>query len=142
MHITISKENKVLLEELKEEVFTIKQEVKELSLSLLIQLKTIMLQVLISYREYSLTNIREYGIGEILMNRAMRFFKLDNDYREKKAEKKKTKQATRKGGRYLVKKSAKVILYPFYLIIVLIQMIFNARLKKKSDKYVKNFYRE
>ena len=142
MHLTISDENKVLLEELKEEALIIKQEAKELSISLLIQLKTIVFQFLISYKEYSLTNIREYGLGEILMSRAMRFFKLDNDSREKKTEARKSKQATRKGGKYLIKKSVKVVLYPFYLLILVLQMTFKSRSVKNNSKYVKNVYRE
>ena len=142
MHLTISDENKVLLEELKEEALIIKQEAKELSISLLIQLKTIVFQFLISYKEYSLTNIREYGLGEILMSRAMRFFKLDNDSREKKTEARKSKQATRKGGKYLIKKSVKVVLYPFYLLILVLQMTSKSRTVKNNSKYVKNVYRE
>ena len=109
MHIAISDENKVLLKELKEEALIIKHEAKELSVSLLIQLKTLFFQFLMSYKEYSLTNIREYGLGEILMSRAMRFFKLDNDSREKKTEARKSKQTTKKGGKYIVKKNAKVV---------------------------------
>jgi|SRR5690554_1068438 len=142
MHITISEENKVLMEELKEEVTIIKQEAKKLSISFIIQLKSIIFQFLISYKEYSLTNIREYGLGEILMDRAMRFFKLDNENREKKASKNKTKKLTRKGGKYLMKKTAKLILYPFYLLILMLEMVFKSNAKEKSNKNVKNVYRE
>lgn len=142
MHITISKENKAVLEELKEEALIIKQEATELSISLLIQLKTILFQFLISYKEYSLTNIREYGLGEILMNRAMRFFKLDNESREKRTEVKSTKRTSKKGGRYLVKKGVKVVLYPFYVLIILIQMMLKSKSVKNNGKYVKNVYRE
>lgn len=142
MYITISEENKVLMEELKEEVTIIKQEAKKLSISFIIQLKSIIFQFLISYKEYSLTNIREYGLGEILMDRAMRFFKLDNENREKKASKKKTKGLTRKGGKYLIKKTAKLVLYPFYLLILMLEMVFKSNDKEKSNKNVKNVYRE
>lgn len=90
MHIAISEENRIVLEELKSELIQIKQEAKELSISLLIQLKTLLFQFILSYKEYSLTNIREYGLGEILMSRANRFFKLDQeDEKQKKVKKKK-----------------------------------------------------
>src|SRR5690554_7031192 len=93
MYTTISEENKIAVEELKEELNIVKQQVQELSLSLLIQLKTILFQFVLSYKEYSLTNIREYGLGEILMNRALRFFRLDNDGEEKNMSSKKEKRS-------------------------------------------------
>ncbi|HLV42605.1 MAG TPA: hypothetical protein VKY37_10015 [Brumimicrobium sp.] len=142
MNITISAENKVLLEELKDEALIIKQEVTKLSISLLIQLKTVLFQFLISYKEYSLTNIREYGLGEILMNRAMRFFKLENDRGEKKIQIKKSIKSVRKGGKYLMKKSVKVVLYPFYLVILLLIALLKPRNGEKKEGYVKNIYKE
>lgn len=171
MHITISKENRIVLEELKNELIQIKQEIKELSISLLIQLKSLLFQFILSYKEYSLTNIREYGLGEILMSRANRFFKLDQeDEKQKKVKEKKkskfsfkiknhnrgaqlknrtvvqtrefhkTKQKTKTGGRSLFKKMLKIILFPFYLIILIIGMLFESSDGDKKNKNVKNTY--
>ncbi|HLW29238.1 MAG TPA: hypothetical protein VKX29_00120 [Brumimicrobium sp.] len=147
MYIAISEENKDLLREFKKDVSDVKQEAKELSFSLFIQLKRLMFQFLISYKEYSLTNIREYGLGEILMSRAMRFFKLDDDSREKKTALKKekqihkssrSKQISKKGGVYIVRRAVKYILYPFYLIIICLQLLFKSEPKEKSNSYVKD----
>lgn len=144
MYTTISEENKIAVEELKEELKIVKQQVQELSLSLLIQLKTILFQFVLSYKEYSLTNIREYGLGEILMNRALRFFKLDNDGEEKNVSSKKEKTAKRKGVRYIIKKSLKTILFPIYLLIILLQLLMKSEsgIREKKHKQLKNVYRE
>ena len=91
MYITISEDNRIAIEELRDEVIQIKQEATELSISLLIQLKTVMFQLLLSYKEYSLTNIREYGLAEILMSRANRFFKLNPEDKRPKKSKEKTR---------------------------------------------------
>lgn len=144
MYTTISEENKIAVEELKEELKIVKQQVQELSLSLLIQLKTILFQFVLSYKEYSLTNIREYGLGEILMNRALRFFRLDNDGEEKNVSSKKEKTAKRKGARYIIKKSLKTILFPIYLLITLLQLLIKSEsgTREKKHKQLKNVYRE
>lgn len=139
MNLIISKENKILLKELKEELIIIKQEAKKVSLNFIIQLKGIVYQFLISYKEYSLTNIREYGLTEILMNRAMRFFKLDNSNKENK---KKSKKRTKRGGKYMVKKAAKVILFPFYLLILVLEMALKSRNQKKDKKIIRNVFVE
>lgn len=175
MHITISEDNRIVLEELREEVILIKQEATELSISLLIQLKTLMFQFLLSYKEYSLTNIREYGLAEILMSRANRFFKLDNGDEDPKKAKEKTKSKFRfkiktksagvkkmatnkvktqprvntqskvkakskRGYKYIVKRIFKVILFPFYLIILILGMLLESESNEKSNKNVKNKY--
>lgn len=182
MYITISEDNRLVLEELKEEVIQIKQEATELSISLLIQLKTLLFQFVLSYKEYSLTNIREYGLGEILMSRAMRFFKLDNGGEEPKKPKEKSKSKLRfrikaknenvqtvvrsqkrassrtsvksfvkskskvrtqskKGYKFILKRTLKIILFPFYLIILILGMLLESENNEKSSKNVKNTYK-
>lgn len=177
MYITISEENRIVLEELREEAIQIKQEAKELSISLLIQLKTFMFQFILSYKEYSLTNIREYGLAEILMNRANRFFKLDQSNEEPRKPKEKSKFRYRtkrkntvdkagsqtrifdnthvsarnitrnqsrikskKGYKYIVKRIFKVILFPFYILILILGMLLGSKSNEKPKKNVKNTY--
>jgi hypothetical protein len=175
MQITISEENRIVLEELKEEAIQIKQEATELSISLLIQLKTLMFQFLLSYNEYSLTNIREHGLAEILMSRAMRFFKLDQGDEKPKRPKEKPKSKfsfkiksrngrernkmnsqtyvnskinikkhpnnkTKKGGKLITKKTIKVILFPFYILILIFRIPLESKSKVKKNKNVKNSY--
>lgn len=180
MYITISEDNRLVLEELKEEVIQIKQEATELSISLLIQWKTLLFQFVLSYKEYSLTNIREYGLGEILMSRAMRFFKLDNGGEEPKKPKEKSKlrfrikaknenvqtvvrsqkrassrtsvksfvkskskvrTQSKKGYKFILKRTLKIILFPFYLIILILGMLLESENNEKSSKNVKNTYK-
>src|SRR5690554_1482283 len=99
MYTTISEENKIAVEELKEELKIVKQQVQELSLSLLIQLKTILFQFVLSYKEYSLTNIKKYKLSEILINRALHFFKLNNNKEKKNMSSKKEKTTKKKGAK-------------------------------------------
>ncbi|RYM34611.1 hypothetical protein ERX46_04350 [Brumimicrobium glaciale] len=175
MYITISQENRIAIEELREEAIQIKQEATELSISLLIQLKTVMFQFLLSYKEYSLTNIREYGLAEILMSRANRFFKLDQgDEGPKKSKEKskskfrfriksktlihktkvnsrvevksktnsniKSKVKSRRGYKFIIKRVFKVILFPFYILILILGMLLGSESNEKSNKNVKNKY--
>lgn len=164
MQVTLSTENKIILEAFKKEAVEIKQEVIELSIHFIIQLKTFLFQFLLSYKEFSLTNIRSHGLTEILMNRALRFFKLDGGEEPLKKSKQKTKskwnwgkmipqksvasQKTNKetknngANKYLFKKSIKVILFPFYLLILMFRMLLESKSKRKSKKYVRNVYKE
>lgn len=176
MYITISEENRIVIEALKEEVIQIKQEATELSISLLIQLKTVLFQFVLSYKEYSLTNIREYGLAEILMSRAMRFFKLDQGDEKPKIPKEKSKNKFRfriklrservrtkttsqnqeysnvfskthiktksnRGYKYVLKRILKGILFPFYILILIVGMLLESKENRKSNKNVKNTYR-
>lgn len=148
MDTTILKDRKVVSEELKKLLYDalliIKQEGKELSLTLFIQLKTLTFQFLLSYKEYSIANIKEYGLGEILLMRALRFFKLDlrNPDEEKKLIRKLKK--TKRGAIRIVRKLGKAILLPFYLLILSLAWLRtkDKRPKEKINKYVKNSYRE
>ncbi|PWH87099.1 hypothetical protein [Brumimicrobium oceani] len=171
MQATLSEDNRILLEDLKSELIIVKQEATELSISLLIQLKTLMFQFLLSYKEYSLTNIREYGIAEILMNRANRFFRLDNEEDEPKKPKKKTKSKlqlkykrknsnpaqervektsahksgkiktkSKKTYKYILKRLIKIILFPFYILILILGMLLESESNENSSKNVKNKY--
>lgn|SRR5690554_709918 len=145
MEILILKRNQIVVEELKKELYIIKQDALELSLSLLIHLKNIIVQIILSYKEYSLVNIRERGLKEILWERAMRFFKLENDEPEKKKENSQLKSKQKKGGKYWIKKVGRVVMYPFYILILLLEFILikkEPEPKRKINKYVKNTYIE
>lgn len=149
MDTTILEDRKVVLEEFKkalnDALVIIKQEGKELSLTLFIQLKTLLFQFLLSYKEYSIRNIKEYGLGEILLSRALRFFKLDHkDENEDKFLRRRLKM-TRREVRRTMKKVGKVLLFPFYLVILLLERLFRIkerRSTKRLNKYVKNSYVE
>ena len=178
MNISISVEDKIVLEEFKDELIQIKEEVKELSIMMLIQLRSSLFQFLLSYKEYSLTNIREYGLGEILMSRASRFFKLDQGDESQKNPKEKKKiriwkklknnvfnsqseskksfesvvgsninrgvkgnLKTKRGGKYILKKSLKIVLFPFYLVVLLFGMLLGSGSTEKVSGSGKNTYK-
>lgn len=164
MEVAITSEHRELIEGIQSELNNIKHEVIELSIQFYIQLKSILLQFLISYKEYSFTNIKEYGMTEILMNRANRFFKLEQEFegpikkrkspRKKKFFKKQNKtqgstlstnrnKSIRKERGHIklsVRKISKYILFPFYLCLVAIGILLKSKDNKKKDKNVKNTY--
>src|SRR5690554_359126 len=154
MNIDISVENREVVERVKEELDQLKYEAKELSISTLIQLKTILFQFVLSYKEYSLTNIREHGMTEILMRRALRFFGFDPGDKEEDREEEKKKSSWRsvltskkspstnnvvrksrsihqkrtkkKSTAFYFRRSLKVVLFPFYLLFLVLAMLFES----------------
>lgn len=145
MQVLILEKNQIAIEELKKELLIIKQDALELSLNLLIHVKNVLLQFFMSYKDYSLSNIKEYGLAEILWVRAMRFFRLDNNDPDKKESKARDNNKQKRGGKYWIRRTSRIIMYPFYLLILLLELIFKEKSKRRKEKrniYVKNNYIE
>lgn len=134
MQISISKEEQVILQELKQDLIQVKQKLIGWSIGLLIFIKDSLVQFILSYDEFSISNIKRKGLVNILSDRALRFFKLD--YEELKEDSKKQEKPKKRSLKYFVKKLIKLILFPLYLLICLLLMIF----KEKSEKNVINKY--
>jgi hypothetical protein len=139
MAITISEENQIWLSQFKDELNIIKKDALTLSVHFLIQFKRWFISFLLSYQEYSLSNIREHGLGEVLIQRAMRFFGLEYESKGAKTRSN-SKKKIKKGIRFLLKKSAQLVLFPFYLMILSLKELMRRIHKKKNDKDVKNRY--
>lgn len=141
MQITLNEQNQILLNEIVKELIVIKQELLELSIVVLIQLKNFIIQFIMSYKEYSLVNIREQGLGEILTIRALRFFKLETEEPREKEKKKRKSIKVKRSGAYYIKKATKTILFPFYLLILLLDSVLRKKEKaseKPKNKFVKS----
>lgn len=128
MQISISQEEQIVLQELKQDLIKIKQELIEWSIGLLILLKDSVIQFILSYDEFALSNIKSKGFLNILTDRALRFFKLDQD--EVEERRKKTGKPKKRTLKYYVLKSVKVILFPVYLIICAGLVTFSIKQKK------------
>ena len=134
MQISITKEEQIVLQELKQDIIRIKQELIEWSVNLLIMLKNSVIQFILSYDEFALSNIKSKGLVNILSDRALRFFKLnDDEVQEKRKRRARPKKRTIM---FYIHRTSKVILFPVYLIICATLIIFN----KKSEKNVINKY--
>ena len=134
MQISISKEEQIVLQELKQDLIRIKQGLIEWSIGLLILIKHSVVQFILSYDEFAISNIKRKGLVNILSDRALRFFKLEyEDINEGTKEKEKPNKKTFKS---FLKKAVKIIFFPVYLLICLLLIIFN----KNSKKNVINKY--
>lgn len=128
MQISISQEEQIVLQELKQDLIKIKQQLIEWSIGLLIMLKDSVIQFILSYDEFALSNIKKKGLLNILTDRALRFFKLD--YEEVEERRKTISKPKKRTVKYYMVKSIKVILFPVYLIICGILIIFSRKQKK------------
>lgn len=134
MQISISQEEQIVLQELKQDLIKIKRELIEWSIGLLILLKDSVIQFILSYDEFALSNIKKEGFLNILTDRALRFFKLDQDeVEERRRTIEKPKKRTLK---FYFLKTLKVILFPVYLIICAVLVIFSRKQKNNViNKY-------
>lgn len=134
MQISISQEEQIVLQELKQDLIRIKQELIGWSISLLILLKDSIIQFILSYDEFTISNIRAKGLVNILSDRALRFFKLDEDDLVEK--RKKVREPKKRTMKFYLIKISKVIFFPIYLIICIILIL----LKNSDGKNVINKY--
>lgn len=135
MQISITEEEQIILQQLKQDLIRVKQELIEWSIGLLILLKDSVIQFILSYDEFAISNIKSKGLINILTNRALRFFKLDQD--EVKERRKSVVKTKKRSFKYYILKFTKLVLFPAYLIICGILIIF----RKKQEKNVINRYK-
>ncbi|PHR46798.1 MAG: hypothetical protein COA32_09970 [Fluviicola sp.] len=134
MQITITKEEQIILQELKQDLIRIKQGLVEWSIGLLILIKDSVVQFILSYNEFAISNIKRKGLVNILSDRALRFFKMD--YEEVEKDKKDREKPRKRTVKYYVLKGVKVIFFPAYLIICAMLIILNKKIKKNViNKY-------
>lgn len=134
--------NEEFVEELQNETMLRGKALLKLSFELLIYLKEYLTHFILSFAEFSPSQLREKGLGEILFQRALRFFKMEalEDKAEKGIERIKiSRKRIQKKGRCLLKRSCKVILFPFYLLILLFLLPGNSSISKHKRQ---NVYKE
>lgn len=137
MQISISQEDQLVLETLKADLIQIKQTLLEWGVAFLISSKHSVFQFLLSYEEFSLSNIRKHGFINILTDRAIRFFKLEKEYEKAEHKNKTKKQIIKARVKRFFRKVIKLTLFPVYLLIIVLQLIF----EKKSNKNKMNSYK-
>lgn len=148
MEILSLERNQILEQEILRGLILIKLEAIELSTLFLVSLWSTFLEFVGSYREYSIANIREKGLAEILWVRANRFFKLGNEEPENEGGEEEDlsfRQKVKRVALIVLKKSVRLILLPFYLLILLLEFLARDKSekdKKRVNKYVKNSYIE
>ena len=141
MTLTLSEEDRQVLNEMYVEFLEIKQEVLTKCLNSLIVSFYHSIAFAKSFEDFSPANVRQQGLITILTRRALRFFGLDleQDSRSNKKELKRYKASsshyfTRSYGVRLVRRTLKMMVFPVYLFILLLVYL------KKPEKNVKNKY--
>lgn len=133
METIISKEDRVVLNELKQDLIQLNIRLFQ-SLILALQASgNLLLEFIASYEDYSLANIRRYGLKEILYKRALKFFRME----EANPERNKSKRNKTTNKRISIKRVFKLILFPIYVLTILILWI----TPKNKEKNVKNEYK-
>lgn len=142
MTFTLSEEDRSILNELYQEFIEIKQEIIEECLKSLIISFHHTIAFAKSFEDFSPANVRRYGLITILTRRALRFFGLELE--EKSTEKvsrrhkRQRSQAssflTRKNGYRFCRNGLKVVVFPLYLLLLLLVYL------RKPEKNVKNKY--
>lgn len=133
METIISKEDRVILNELKQDLIQLNIRLFQ-SLILALQASgNLLLEFIASYEDYSLANIRRYGLKEILYKRALKFFRME----ETNPERKKSKRNKTTNKRISIKRVFKLLLFPVYVLTILILWI----TPKNKEKNVKNEYK-
>lgn len=133
METIISKEDRVVLNELKQDLIQLNIRLFQ-SLILVLQASgNLLLEFIASYEDYSLANIRRYGLKEILYKRALKFFRME----ETNPERKKSKRNKTTNKRISIKRVFKLLLFPVYVLTILILWI----TPKNKEKNVKNEYK-
>lgn len=133
METIISKEDRVVLNELKQDLIQLNIRLFQ-SLIMAIQASgNLLVEFIASYEDYSLANIRRYGLKEILYKRALKFFRME----EANPERKKSKSNKTTNKRISIKRVFKLLLFPVYVLTILILWI----TPKNKEKNVKNEYK-
>ncbi len=116
MYISVTEEEKIILNQLKQDLYTLNLSIIKLMMSLGTFLLNGFIAYFKSYDDFSLENIRRKGIKQILTERALAFFGITLE--EKKIKKSQTSRTKVKRGGKLVKKCVRVVLFPCYWIIL------------------------
>lgn len=134
MGYTLTQEERIVLSEIQSDLIKAKG---NLTISLISVLKYIIRTLrifILSLEEFKLENIRKHGLGEILYQRALRFFKLE----EKRGERKSASFRKDSNNAFQSKKKIHIIQVMFKIAIVLLLKLF--RIKNNKKKVAKNVY--
>lgn len=133
METIISKEDRVVLNELKQDLIQLNIRLFQSLIMALQASGNLLLEFIASYEDYSLANIRRYGLKEILYKRALKFFRME----EANPERNKSKRNKTTNKRISIKRVFKLLLFPVYVLTILILWI----TPKNKEKNVKNEYK-
>lgn len=125
--------------EVKNEFQLLSNDLKNLSVKLLsvlyivtISTKKFVLDYIDSLNDFRRSNIQEWGFVNILIQRAYKFFGLEEEEKRQRIKRK-----VKRGAKRIFKKFCKLLLFP----LVLVYYVFSALFQKKHDKNVKNNYK-
>ena len=141
MDLSVSEKDREIIKLLIKDLIIIKQQLQEYLIALGIGIGEEVVTIITSYREYSLSNIKSKGIKEIIFQRALRFFKMQEQYKKSKSKSRNhNKNNKYKNGKLLLKRSIKFILLPIYLLVLVLIQLKKKNLRKNLKKNVINKY--
>lgn len=133
MYIQINQEDLFEVENLKNDIKQGKVLLLNSLKNILIILRNIIKLSITNFSEYSIPNIRKYGLKDILYQRALRFFKLERKESESKKNNSALKPKSMKK-KISLRAILRLIFLPFYYIILFILWIKNKNAKKIKHK--------
>lgn len=136
MGYTLTQEERIILSEIQSDLIKAKGNLIFSLISVLKYLISTVRIFIISLEEFKLQNIQKHGLGEILSQRAMRFFKL-----EERAERRKVmNRSMETSNAFKPKNGIRAVKLLVKMCSILLYKLF--RLKKMKKKPAKNVYRD
>jgi hypothetical protein len=122
MAYSISEEEREVISELKSDLIQLQKELKYIILAILSVIATNIIKYLSNLNDYRLTNIQQKGLGEVLYERALRFFGLTLKQKEAKKEmrierRKNRRSSTPVATSITTKRVIRVFTFPVYLFV-------------------------
>ena len=135
MTVALSKEDREVMDDLYQSIISFKQGVLQLSIYILVELKKYIWNFIISLGEFSPQELKQHGLEEILMRRALRFFGLSGS--EKESGDSQVERKSKPSVKTVLKKVVILLLSPFYILILICLYI----RRRGKNNYVKNNYK-
>ena len=134
MGYTLTQEERIVLSEIQSDLIKAKGNLTFSLINIVKYIIRTLRKFLLSLEDFKLENIRNHGLGEILYQRALRFFKL-----EEKSEKLKS-ASSRKESTNAFQSKKKIVVIQFMLKIAVVLLLKLFRIKNKKKKVAKNVY--
>lgn len=134
MGYTLTSEERIVLSELQSDLIETQKSLIKSIIGLLNYLLVTTKTFLLSLEEFNLKNIKSQGLGEILYQRALRFFKLEHSQEKRKS----SKTVKGKGGRIRIRRGVILLLLIIKRGILLMLNLLSR--KKHKKKIAQNVY--
>jgi hypothetical protein len=135
MAYSITEEEREVISELKSDLIQLQKELKSIALTIVSVIATTLIKYCSNLNDYRLANIQQKGLGEVLYERALRFFGLTEQQKEAKKEKKIARRKNKRSSTTIatpitIKRVIRLIILPGYLFVCSIIWFRRKKMKK------------